>query len=136
MVFLGDEAQVKARFGPFGDSANLDTRLVHVLCQYTIGSKIGLDAHDGTPRSRGSCVCLETVLVLCKIGAWLAPNLPKAHKSFWTHLMALLCVRLKWKLVSFCLEIVPILTQDRCTFYAEHSIGSEIMLDAPDGTPR
>jgi hypothetical protein len=26
---LGDEAQVDARFGPFGDSANLDARLVH-----------------------------------------------------------------------------------------------------------
>ena len=26
MVLLGDEAQVKAHFGPFGDSANLDTR--------------------------------------------------------------------------------------------------------------
>ena len=26
MVPLGDEAQVEARFGPFGDSANLDAR--------------------------------------------------------------------------------------------------------------
>jgi hypothetical protein len=26
MVLLGDEAQVEAYFGPFGDSANLDTR--------------------------------------------------------------------------------------------------------------
>jgi hypothetical protein len=26
MVLQGDEAQVAARFGPFGDSANLDTR--------------------------------------------------------------------------------------------------------------
>jgi hypothetical protein len=29
MGLLGDEAQVEARFGPFGDSASLDTRLVH-----------------------------------------------------------------------------------------------------------
>jgi hypothetical protein len=29
MVLLGDEAQVDARFGPFGDSAKLDARLVH-----------------------------------------------------------------------------------------------------------
>jgi hypothetical protein len=28
---LGDETQVEARFGPFGDSANLDTRYVHGL---------------------------------------------------------------------------------------------------------
>jgi hypothetical protein len=29
MVLLGDEAQVDARFGLFGDSATLDARLVH-----------------------------------------------------------------------------------------------------------
>jgi hypothetical protein len=29
MVLLGDEAQVDARFGLFGDSVNLDARLVH-----------------------------------------------------------------------------------------------------------
>ena len=26
MVLLGDEAQVQARFGPFGDSANVESR--------------------------------------------------------------------------------------------------------------
>ena len=31
MVPLGDEAQVDARFGLFGDSANLDARQVHGL---------------------------------------------------------------------------------------------------------
>ena len=31
MVLLGDEAHVEARFGPFGDSANLDARSVHGL---------------------------------------------------------------------------------------------------------
>ena len=31
MVLLGDEAQLGARFGPFGDSANLDARSVHGL---------------------------------------------------------------------------------------------------------
>ena len=31
MVLLGDEAQVDACFGPFGDSANLDAREVHGL---------------------------------------------------------------------------------------------------------
>jgi hypothetical protein len=29
MVFLDDEAQVDARFGPFGDTAILNARLVH-----------------------------------------------------------------------------------------------------------
>ena len=34
------------------------------------------------------------------------------------------------------LEIVLILMQDRCTLCAECNIGSKIILDAPDGTPR
>jgi hypothetical protein len=44
--------------------------------------------------------------------------------------------RLKWKLISVHLEIVLILTQDRCAVFAEHAIGSKIILDAPAGTPR
>jgi hypothetical protein len=44
--------------------------------------------------------------------------------------------RLKWMLVSFRLEIVLIMTQDRCTICVERTTGSEIILDAPDGTPR
>jgi hypothetical protein len=43
--------------------------------------------------------------------------------------------RLKWILVSFRLEIVLILTQDRCMVCAERTIGSEIVLDTPEGTP-
>jgi hypothetical protein len=44
--------------------------------------------------------------------------------------------RLKWKLVSVHLDIVLILTQDRRTVCVECAIGSKIVLDAPDGTPR
>ena len=36
---------------------------------------------------------------------------------------------------SVRLEMVLVLVQDRCTVCAKHSIGSEIILDAPDGTP-
>jgi hypothetical protein len=39
-------------------------------------------------------------------------------------------------IVLVCLEIVLILTQDRHTVCAECTIGSEIILDVPDGTPR
>jgi hypothetical protein len=49
--------------------------------------------------------------------------------------MVLLGDEMKWKLVSVRLEIVLILIQDRCTIYAEHTVSSEIILDAPDGTP-
>ena len=34
------------------------------------------------------------------------------------------------------LEVVLILTQDRCTVCVERTIGTEVALDAPDGTPR
>ena len=33
-------------------------------------------------------------------------------------------------------DIVLILKPDRCMVCVEHTIGSEIILDAPDGTPR
>jgi hypothetical protein len=37
--------------------------------------------------------------------------------------------------VLVCLDIVLTLTQDWCTVCAERSIGSEIILDAPDRSP-
>ena len=45
-------------------------------------------------------------------------------------------MRLKWKVVSVCLEIVLASVQDRCMVYARHTIGLEIVLDALDGTTR
>jgi hypothetical protein len=45
-------------------------------------------------------------------------------------------VLLETLLVSVHFEIVLILTQDRCTVCAEHTIGSGIILDAPNATPR
>ena len=44
-------------------------------------------------------------------------------------------MRLKWKVDLVYLEIVLILMQDKCTIYAERTIGSKIVLDALDGTP-
>ena len=41
-----------------------------------------------------------------------------------------------WNLVSIHLEIVLVLVQDRCTVCAKCTIGLEIVLDAPDETPR
>ena len=50
MVSLGDEAQVEARFGPFGDIVNHDTDGCTVCAERIVGSEIILDAPDGTPR--------------------------------------------------------------------------------------
>jgi hypothetical protein len=45
-------------------------------------------------------------------------------------------MRLKLKRDSVRLEVLLFLAQDRCTVCTECTIGSEIILDAPDGTPR
>jgi hypothetical protein len=37
-----------------------------------------------------------------------------------------------WNITSFSLEIVLVSVQDRCTVHAKRTIGSEIVLDAPD----
>jgi hypothetical protein len=66
MGLLGDEAQVEARFAPFGDSATLDARLGLVCVERTVGSEIVLEEPDGTPRRRGSCgISFRSVLRQC-----------------------------------------------------------------------
>jgi hypothetical protein len=68
MVLQSDEAQVEARFGPFGDSANLEVRLLLDLRQTYHRLRI----HFGRTRWYSSVmlviwnlvtVCLETVLM-------------------------------------------------------------------------
>jgi hypothetical protein len=41
-----------------------------------------------------------------------------------------------WNLVSFHLDKVLVSVQGRSMVCAKHTIGSEIIFDAPDGTPR
>ena len=41
-----------------------------------------------------------------------------------------------WNLTSLNLEIVLVSVQDRCMVCATCTIGLQIFLDAPDGTPR
>jgi hypothetical protein len=43
MVPLGNEAQVEAHFGPFGQSANLDSRQLYGLCRmyHRLGNHFG-----------------------------------------------------------------------------------------------
>jgi hypothetical protein len=50
MVLLGDKAQLETHFGPFGDSANPNTRWCTVCTEHTIGSEIILHTPDETPR--------------------------------------------------------------------------------------
>jgi hypothetical protein len=69
------------------------------------------------------------------IGAWFAPNVPKAYKLFFTHPMELLQdvghVESRFGLFGDSVSVGA-----RCLVCAKHNIGSEIILDAPDGSPR
>ena len=50
--------------------------------------------------------------------------------------MVLLGDKAQGKLILVYLDIVLILMQDRCMVCAKRTIGSENILDAPDGTPK
>ena len=50
MVLRGDEAQVEARFGPFGDDVRVGVRQVHGLCQTYHRLRNRFGRTDGTPR--------------------------------------------------------------------------------------
>jgi hypothetical protein len=45
-------------------------------------------------------------------------------------------MRLKWKLSSVRTEIVLLLMLDWCMVCVERTVGSKIILEAPDGTSR
>ena len=96
MELLGDVGHVESRFGPFGDSGNLDTRWVHGLRR----TYHRLKNHFGRTR-------------------W---------NSLVTQVMS--------NHVLVCLEMVLVSVQDRCTVCAQCIIGSRIVLDELDGTPR
>jgi hypothetical protein len=70
------------------------------------------------------------------MGARFTLNVPQAQESFWTHPMEVLGDVGMWNLVFVNLETVLVSVQDRCMVCANRTIGLEIILDAPDGTPR
>jgi hypothetical protein len=92
MVLLGDVAQLEARIGPFGDSANLDARYVHVLrwMYHKLGNHFGCTRWN--------------------------------NKVTWV----------MWNHVSVHLETLLVSVQDTYTVCAKHTIGIEIVLDAPN----
>ena len=76
------------------------------------------------------------MLILKQIGAWFAPNLPQAQKSFWTCPMELLR---DVGHVESCFDPFGdgVSVSARLVHGLHHTYhGSEIVLDAPDGTPR
>jgi hypothetical protein len=65
------------------------------------------------------------------------PNIPYAQKIFLDAPNGTpRFTRLNWKLILVCLVIVLNLTRDRWTVCTERTLGSKIVLDTQDRTPR
>ena len=64
------------------------------------------------------------------------PNETEAQKLCWTHSIVPLGDEAQVEACFGLSDIVLILTQDRCTVCVKRTLGSEIILHAPDGTPR
>jgi hypothetical protein len=80
-------------------------------------------------------VCSEIVLTLCKIGACFAPNVPLAKKCFGCTRCNSLVTWVMRNLVSVHLGTMLVSMQNRSMVCAKRTIGSEIILDAPNDTP-
>jgi hypothetical protein len=81
-------------------------------------------------------VHLEIVLVSVQVRCTVCAKGTIGSESFWMPPMVLLGDEAQWKLDLARLEIVPILTQDGYMVWVKRTIGLEIVLDAPGGTPR
>jgi hypothetical protein len=107
---------------------NLTQDRCSICAERTIGSEIVLDAPDGTPRGRRF---VESFFSLfgdsVSIGASKVHGLRQTYRRLRNHFERTrwnsYVTRLKWKLDLVGLEIVLILTQDRCTVCAERTIG-------------
>ena len=83
-----------------------------------------------------ACFGLFGDTVTTQIGVRFAPNVPQDVKSLWAHPMVLLgdkgLVEARFSLFGDSVN----LNARQCTVCAKRTIGSEIILDAFDGTPR
>jgi hypothetical protein len=70
------------------------------------------------------------------MGAWFAPNVPHAQKSFLTHSMELLDDVGHVESCFGPFGDILVSMQDWSPVCAKCTIGSKIVLDTPDGTPR
>jgi hypothetical protein len=141
MILLGDKAQVDAWFSSF-DIVLILTQDRCMVC---------------AERTKGSEIILDALMVLlgdkAQVDAWFSSfgdsaNLDarQVHDLRWTYHSLRnhfghtrwnsKVTWVMWNLVLVHLEILLVFVQNRCMICAKHTVGSEIVLDAPDSTPR
>jgi hypothetical protein len=111
-----------------------------VCTERTIGSQIVFDAPDGLISDMGRVESRfspfrDSVSVSARQVHGLHRTYHKHRNHFGRTRWDSLVTRLKWKLGSVRLEIVLLLMHDWCTVCVKRTVGSEIVLEAPDGTP-
>jgi hypothetical protein len=114
---------------------------VHVCTNCSIGSEIILDVPNGLlgDEAQGEA-CFSPFGNSANHDARQVHSLRRTYhrlrnrfgRTRWNSLVTLVMVNL----VLVCLEMVLVSVQDRCMVCAKRTIGSVIVLDAPDGTPR
>jgi hypothetical protein len=112
-----------------------------VCVKRTIGSEIILDAPNGTPRWRVSSGCsFYSVWNGANLDVRYVHGLHQTYHRLGNHFRHTRWnSELTWvmcNLILVCLETMLVSVQDRCIVCAKCTIGSEIILDAPDGAPR
>jgi hypothetical protein len=81
-------------------------------------------------------VSLETVLVSVQDRCTICAKHTIGSESFWTHLIVLVDVKAQVEARFYPFGDSANLDANGCIVYAECNIGSEIVLDIPDGTTR
>ena len=105
----------------------------------TIGSEIVLDAPDAILGDVGHVeshffLFGDNFCVHARQVHGLRPTYHRLRNHFGRTRWNSYVTWVMWNLTSFCLGTVLVLVQDRCMACARCTIGSEIVLDAPDGT--
>jgi hypothetical protein len=81
-------------------------------------------------------VCLEIVLVSVPDRCMISQMYHKLRNYFGRTGWYSLVKWVMWNLLLLYLKTMLVSEQDRCTLCAKHTIGSQIILGTPDGTPR
>jgi hypothetical protein len=111
-----------------------------VCTERTIGSQIVWDAPDGLVSDMGRMESRfspfgDSVSVSARQVHGLHRTYHRHRNRFGRTRWFSLVTWLTWKLGSVRLEIVLLLMHDWCTVCVKHTVGLEIVLEAPDGTP-
>ena len=142
MGLLGDVGNVESCFSPFGDSVSVDARQVLGFASNIPQAQKSFWTHPmelmGDDAQVDSC--------FSPFGDSANPNARQVHGlrrtyhmlgSHFGHTRQNSYVRwVMWNLILVSLETMLVKLQDRCTVCTKCTIGSEIVLDTPDGTPK